>query len=44
MFGVAAVAVELVRPSFVDYLLPIWIIFVVAAVAGIISVINKPQV
>lgn len=37
MFGIAAVSIEFFRPSFVDFLMPIWVPFVVAAVCGIIA-------
>lgn len=42
VFGVVSVVIELVRPEFIDYVLPIWIIFVVAALFGVISIIHKP--
>ncbi len=44
MFGIVAVLIELFRPSYVDYVVPIWVIFVVAAVSGIFSVIHKLRI
>ena len=41
VFGVFSVCVELWRPAFVDYLLPIWIPFVVTFVSGILSFNKK---
>ncbi|MCX6781396.1 MAG: hypothetical protein NT003_04785 [Candidatus Magasanikbacteria bacterium] len=41
IFGAAAVVVELWRPSFVDYLIPIWVLFVIAGMCGALSLKNK---
>ncbi len=38
VFGVVSVGFELWRPSFVDYLIPVWMIFVIAGVTGLISI------
>lgn len=37
VFGVVGILLELWRPGFVDYLIPVWIIFSVAAVAALIT-------
>ena len=36
-FGVISVALELWRPSFVGHLIPVWVIFSVAAIAALIT-------
>lgn len=41
MFALISIAIEFFRPSFVDYLIPLWVILLIAAVSGMISVIHK---
>ncbi|OGH67628.1 MAG: hypothetical protein A3C15_01405 [Candidatus Magasanikbacteria bacterium RIFCSPHIGHO2_02_FULL_50_9b] len=44
LFALVSVVIEFFRPSFVDSLIPLWLILLVAALSGMISVIDKRNV
>lgn len=44
VFALISIAIEFFRPSYVDYLIPLWFILLIAAVSGMISVIHKREV
>lgn len=37
IFGVLAIVVELWRPSFAHYLIPVWAPFAIAGISGLLS-------
>jgi hypothetical protein len=44
LFALLGITIEFFRPSFVDYLIPLWLILLIAALSGMISVIDKRKV